>query len=127
MAAFPKKIGSCIDNLVALRSKRKEVEREAESIKDQEKALEEHLLREFGKAALDGARGSKGSAKIDEKDTPRVTDWEAFYAYIHKNKAWELLQKRPGERACQERWEENEEIPGVEKFKVIKLTITEAK
>jgi hypothetical protein len=121
---LPTKLGDCIDLFAAAYTERKRREAEALEVKKYEDAIEEHIVKLFGAQELNGARGKLGSISLVEKDVPTVTDWDAFYAYIYKNQAWEMLQKRPGDRACQERWDAGEKIPGVDKLhkKDVRLT-----
>ncbi len=127
MPTLPKTIGACIDLLVAARRERKRREQTVEEAKSEESRIEEHILRSFEKQKINGARGKLGSATLKEKDVPHIVDYEALCAHIKKTGAWDLLQQRPGERACQARWEVGEEVPGVEKFHKLDLTLTEVK
>lgn len=56
------------------------------------------------------------------EDQPTVKDWEKFYAYVLKTKDFSLLERRPGKAAIKERWEDNVQVPGVDKFPVYKLS-----
>lgn len=58
---------------------------------------------------------------------PHVKDWPKFYEYILESKDFSLLERRPGRAAIKERWEDEKEVPGVEKFPIYKLTRQEVK
>jgi len=45
---------------------------------------------------------------------------------IARHGNWELLHKRLGERACQERWAEKEQIPGVRAFTQVTIKLGDA-
>lgn len=46
--------------------------------------------------------------------------------YIAQHGNWEMLHKRLGERACQERWEAKEKIPGVKAFNQVTIKLGDA-
>lgn len=126
--SYPASLGACIDLGFKLREMRKVLEGKAQELQEQETALKEHILECFKDQKIDGARGKKGLASFVAKLVPQVDPdqggWPAVYKYIAKHGAWELLQKRFGEKAVQERWDAGESIPGVKAFtnKQIKFT-----
>lgn len=124
---LPKNIGACIDLLVSAKQRRKEIEAEAALVGKQEKLIEAHLLEQFTREQLNGAKGKLASVSVSEKDTPHVDDKEAFGKFVAATKSWDMLYGRAVEEACQSRWEAGEEIPGVSKFHVKKLSLTEVK
>lgn len=127
VANLPKDLGTCIQLFAAAHRERKRREEHANSIKTVEDQLESHIIDLFTAEDINKVGGSQGTVTLKEKDVPRITDYEALCKHIKKNDAWDLLQRRPGEVACQSRWEAGEEIPGVEKFHVKKLALTETK
>lgn len=124
---MPTTLGATIDLLWSLREERKSAEVIVNEIKEKEAAVEAHLMNNFDKSGLDGAKGKYGLATLKRSTVADVTDWPAFYAYIQKNKAWELLQKRPAITAIRERWDANKVIPGLEPKEVIQLSLTKVK
>jgi len=121
---MPTTLGATIDLLWSLREARKTAEAGVNEIKEKEAAVEAHLMNNFDKSGLDGAKGKYGLATLKRSTVADVTDWPAFYGYIQKNKAWELLQKRPAITAIRERWDANKAIPGVEPKEVVQLSLT---
>ncbi len=124
---MPTTLGATIDLLWSLREERKSAEVIVNEIKEKEAAVEAHLMNNFDKSGLDGAKGKYGLATLKRSTVADVTDWPAFYAYIQKNKAWELLQKRPAITAIRERWDANKVIPGLEPKEVTQLSLTKVK
>lgn len=120
---FPKTIGACIDTLYQLRQKRGGIERQADVIKEKEGELEKHILDTFTKTDLDGARGKLAVAGIAQSTVPTVKDWDKLYAYIKKEGAFDLLQRRVSSSAYCERLDVEEVVPGVEPFTLIKLSL----
>ena len=116
-------IGDLLDRAFDLREERKRLEALAEAVKKNETAALEEVLARLSKDQINGARGKKCSAFLEEKDVPQVADWSAFYAHIQKTGDFDLLQKRPGEKACQARWEAGEKLPGVVPFHLIKVSL----
>lgn len=58
------------------------------------------------------------------KMKPHVQEWDKFYAYILKNEDFSLLERRPAAKAITERWDDNQVVPGVEKFPIYSLNKT---
>lgn len=128
---FPATIGACVDKLFALDQTidhiQKKADRELKPLKDEYAALEEHLIQTIPKEKLNGAVGKKATVQLDHPEFPNVKNWPKLYAYIVKNKAWDLLQKRVSSTACRERWSAKKVIPGVEVFRDTKLKLTPKK
>lgn len=112
----PKKINKLVETGIRLRALRKDLEAKAASIKKEQDAVEEFLIQNFTSADLRVVKTRAGTASLSEKDVPRATDWEAIEKHILATKEFDLLQRRLGEKACQERWNNGKEIPGVTKY-----------
>lgn len=123
---FPKAIGACIDAMYETRAKRLELQRQADAMKAIETQYEEHILNSFDKDELKGAKGDVATAGIIRKTVYEIKDWPTFTEYVSETKQWDLLQKRVGATACAERFANNEEVPGVEPFTKITLSLTKA-
>lgn len=124
---FPKKLDDCIDRLLELQDRVKDTETTARAIQREYDALENYLLDTLPKPQLDGAAGKLGTIKIKRSVVPNVVDWDKVYAYIKKNDAWELLHRRISITACKERWDNKKDVPGVETFTKIGLSVTRRK
>lgn len=122
--AFPKTLGACVDRLYELREKRLKQAKTVEALEREEKELKEHLIQNISKADSSGVAGKKAKVTIHTKAQPSVKDWDAFYKYISRHKAYELLQRRVNATAVAERWEAGKELPGVEKFNVVSVSLT---
>lgn len=123
-SAFPKTLGECIDSLYLARAKRLALDKEVEEMKKVETALREHIKHNFAEEDLDGARGKIATATLTTLYQPTATDWAVVFEYIRKNRAFDLLQKRLSATACRARWDNNKNIPGVEKIPVTDLSVT---
>lgn len=124
---FPKKLGDCIDRLIELQDRIKDTETTALAIRREYDALENYLLDTLPKTQLEGAAGKSGTIKIKRSVVPNVVDWDKVYAYIKKNDAWELLHRRISVTACKERWDNKKDVPGVETFTKVGLSVTKSK
>lgn len=78
---------------------------------------------------LDSMRVGKASASISRVDVAEVEDWDEFYSWIAKKKAYDTLQRRAAVRALLDRRENQRDgkIPGVKFSKVRRLTFKVAK
>ena len=69
------------------------------------------------------ASASKAIEVIVTKQVPKVKDWDEFYKYVKKTGSFDLMQKRLTDAAIKERWENGKEVPGVEHFNVVSVSI----
>ena len=118
-------LGELADLYHEYKTKRLAADKVAANLKSSEAAAHELLIQQMllQKASAVGGKLLRVSVDLDKPDyVPTVKDWPAFYAYIQETGAFELLERRPGKAACRERWEAQEEVPGVEKFPVYKLS-----
>lgn len=125
---FPKTLGECIDlayNLRAIRLElQKQYDEEIQKHKAREEEIEQHILMSFDKSDIEGAKGSLATASVSRMTVPAVKDWPAVFAWVSKQKAWDLLEKRMARVAYRDRLEAGEVIPGVEPFVKVSLSLT---
>lgn len=121
---WPKTIGACVDLAFKLREERQAIAKKAEEVAKKETELKDHVLNTFKKDDIEGAKGKLATAGINRRTVAQVKDWEKFYKYISKHKAFELLQRRVNDGAYRERLEAGEVLPGVEPFQVVTLSLT---
>ena len=87
-------LGSTIDEMWALREKKRVAEEVVKKIEVDIAIQEEILLARMDKEDTNKAEGKKASVSITSAVVANVQDWEAFHEYIRKNKFFHLLQKR---------------------------------
>lgn len=119
----PKTLGACADRLYELRNKRLVLQKEAESIEEEEKALKLHIINNLPKSDASGISGKLCRVSINVKEVPQVKDWDVLYKHIIKTKSFELLQRRLSDVAVKERWNDEKEVPGVEHFSVVTVAM----
>ena len=121
---FPTKLGACVDKAYTLRAERLEIEKQAEAIKVQEEAIKLHIIATFSKADIDGAKGKVASASVTRSVKASVKDWPTVQKWIEGHDAWDLMIKSINNKAYRDRLEAGEEIPGVERFDTVTLSLT---
>ena len=98
------------------RNERLAADKVAATLASEESKAKATLIEQFLLQDITAIGGKVVRLNIKQDYVPAIKDWNAYYAYIKANDAFELLEKRPGRLACKERWEAGEIIPGCEKF-----------
>ena len=119
----PETLGACADLLFDIRESRRKLEKEAEEWQKQETALTEHIIRTLPDSD-GGAVGKHHQVHRQKRVKPRVTDWALFFKHVKRTGAFELMQRRLADGAVQERWDAGKQVPGVDTFTIISLSLT---
>lgn len=122
----PLSLGELSDRLWEERERKRALEEQMKDIERGIEALTLELLERMEAEKLDQVKGSNASVSIGTNVIAKVDDWEAFGAYIVKNKYLHLLQRRvsdPAYRELLERLPKGKSIPGVEPFVKKRLNI----
>jgi hypothetical protein len=120
---FPKAMGACADRLFELREKRLEEQKKVDAIEAEEKAIKEHIIQNLPKSEASGVAGKVARVTVITKQVPQVKDWDVFYKHVKKTGEFELLQRRLTDTAIRERWDAGKQVPGVESFSAVTLSI----
>lgn len=120
---FPKAMGACADKLFELRNKRLEMQKAVDAVAAEETALKNHIIENLPKSEASGVAGKLARVTVITKVVPQVKDWDVFYKYVKKTGSFDLMQKRLTDAAIKERWEAGKEVPGVEHFNAITVSI----
>lgn len=120
---FPKTLGACADRVYTLKNERLAAQKLVDSLQEEETALREHIINTLPKSETTGVAGKLARVTVVTKQVPQVKDWTAFYAYVQKHKAWDLMQRRLATTAVTERWAAGKEVAGVEAFTAVTLSI----
>lgn len=110
-------IGGNIDALWELREKKRALEAEVKLVHAEMEELEFQIIEAMDREGTTTSAATKASVSISESLKPSVEDWDAFYAYLHRHKAYHLLERRPSVTGCRELFETKGKIPGVVPFK----------
>ena len=97
-----------------------------EKLKKVEKILDDYILNNLLVGSTTKAGGSRGGISKQLTTIAVVTDWPAFYTFIAANDAWDLMQKRAAVGALRERWDNETEVPGVERGSAVKVHVSKA-
>lgn len=119
---FPKTMGACADMLFTTREARLKLQKEVDELARAEAALREYIINNMPKTDT-GASGKLARVSILTKQVPQVKDWDKFYAYVKKTGQFELLQRRLSDAAIRERWDNGAQVPGVEPFGAVVVSL----
>lgn len=120
---FPKTIGACADHLYQVRADRLARQKVVDDLQAEETALREHIIQTLPKSQASGVAGKLARVTVVTQAIPQVKDWTRFYQYVHKHKAFELLQRRLSKGAIEERLEGGAKLPGVELFNAVTVSL----
>lgn len=109
-------IGDMIDQLVALRDRKRELEAQVEEIEGQYKGVEEQLMEKLTEQGINGSNGTKASCSITKTTVANVTDWDEVFKYVKKTGYFHLFQRRLTDAAYRELLEAGKKVPGVQPF-----------
>lgn len=121
---IPESMGRCADLYHDVRELRLAMEKEVEPVKAFEAKIKQHIIDNLSKSEDTGASGLRYRAQITQKVKPSVADWPAFHSYVQSTGRFDLLQKRASDTAITAMWGEGEDVPGVERFNAIDVSIT---
>jgi hypothetical protein len=115
--------GSLIDLVFVLREQRKLIEARADLIREDEKRIEEHLIQRLDKQELNALAGKLAKCSLTRTRMANAKDWDAINGYIESHDAWDLRNKALNQAALRARLEAGEDVPGVEWFTKVSLSI----
>lgn len=118
-------VGTVIDDLWALREKKRAADAVVAKIEEEIKVQEELVFERLDEQGLKKADGAKASVSVGEATVANVNDWDALWAYITKTKNYQLVQKRVSDLAWRELMglSKGKGVPGTEAFTKKKLTL----
>lgn len=120
--------GELIDSLAKKQAEYKKANDKAESLKAEVDQIKAQLIEALDAEGTDKASSKKaGTVSIQESIVFNMEDWEKFWAFVHKNKAYHLVQKRVSEPAMREMLELKKAIPGAMPFTKRSIRFTAAK
>ncbi len=123
--AFPKSMGACADLYYNMREERLAADKAAKALKAEETRLMDYIIDNLDKNST-GAAGKHHRVQVVTKQKLRILPekWQDFFAYVSKNKAYDLLQKRVSEDALAARLAAGKTVPGVETFHAVTVSLT---
>lgn len=126
-AATPPTTGALIDEMWDWKEEKKVLDAAAKALEEKIKAREQELIERLLADDTDRSSGKKANITLRPSIVPQVGDWDKFYAYIKKNNAFHMLERRPSATACREVFDGppgKNKIPGVEPYEKVSLSVT---
>ena len=115
-------MGELADEWWTLRASRLAIEKEVARIREQESRAKSALLQSLTENKVTSVGGQKVRVTLVVKDKPCVNDWEEVYSYIRETGSFDILQRRIGERAVKDRWDDGVKIPGIESYPIDEIS-----
>ena len=109
-------IGKSIDKVFLLRKKKAELEAAMKDVEGQIADLDAEIMEAMHQSGLEKTATKMGTVSVSTSTVAQVEDWDAFLAYIYKNKYGHLLQRRVGDPAWRELIEQGKKVPGTTGF-----------
>lgn len=120
---MPKTLALCADELYKTRELRLAAQKGVDELSAKESQLKEHLINNLPKSDASGVAGKLARVTIVTKVIAQVKDWDKFYAFVKKTNSFDLMQRRLTDTAVKERWDNGKEIPGVEPFNAVTVSL----
>lgn len=120
---FPRDLGACLKAMAGLRRQQDLLAAKLAPLAAEDEALRLHLLDNFKKSELQGARGSGLALSVTKTPAPTMKDWKAFLRYAKLKGNEDLLQHSVNTPAWRERYDAGKKIPGVDVFDRVGLSV----
>lgn len=112
-----------VDAIFALGETIKDHEANIALLRKDSERKEERLRLLVEGTGLTEVAGSLARATFTTESVPRVFDWQSLYEFIQQTASFDLLHKRIGVKAWQERVNAGMYVPGVEQVVIPKTNI----
>ena len=109
-----KDLGMLTFRLFKAKEKKRVMGEQMKVVNAEIRKYEATILDEMSKQGLYKAGSRQASVYISRQVVPKVTDWDAFYAYIKKHDYFHMLERRPSKLAYREQYEQGAQVPGLE-------------
>jgi len=115
------KLGETIDRLGDVRAQITALNKQADELSKERRALEADILDLLDSSGMKRASTYKFAASALQETIPTVTDWDALHEFIVEKNMPYLLQRRASVKPFQELFEAGEDVPGVTPYTQTKL------
>ena len=109
-------LGQLVDYDYDLREQIRGLTEQVDELKAERKDVEARLIEMLDAQNLPFAGGSLARAAITETVVANVRDWDLFYGYVRRAKAFHLLERRVANAAYRELLATKTKVPGTEPF-----------
>jgi hypothetical protein len=121
---LPRSLPAAADRLFTVKKERLAQQKVVDRLREEQTAIEDFIINTLPKSEASGVAGRVARAQLGKKTVPTVEDWDKFYAFVKKNGAFELLQRRLNEGAASERAEAGRPVPGIGSFTRVTVSCT---
>ena len=116
-------LGGLVDQLWAVREKKRELDAQVKELEGQAGDLESQIMETMAEQGLDKMSGAMASVSITTNTVANVESWDDFLAFVYKKKYGHLLQRRVSDPAYRELLEQGVKVPGVNPFNKQRLNL----
>jgi len=114
-----------VDKWYELNQQRMELNHQADAIEEKELILKQIFMTRMRDQNILKIEATHCDVEIKKGEmAPTAKNWERIYEYIKEHNAFELLQRRLSAPAIREHWDAGEKIPGIDKYPIEKLSVT---
>lgn len=106
------KLNELIDQWINLKEQRAALAKQDRELAQQITQLQSEIMAKMEDVGTSQARSDRGLVSMKQTNQPTILDWQAFYAYVAENNAFDLLQRRLSAPAFRARWDNDEQVPG---------------
>lgn len=127
MAAAKKKVrtlATISDEIAAIRRKRAALNKEEKELGKDQGVLELELIAAAQEQGLDKGGGKASKFTMGEVSSPQLKNDTDFFKFVADNNYFHLFTRRLKAEACRELWDKGIDIPGVDKFTQVAVTVT---
>lgn len=121
---IPAKMGAVADDLYNTRAQRLALSKVVDKLAEHESDLKNYVIDNLPKSDATGSAGKVARVQVKTVDVPRTGDWKKLYKHLKKTGQFELLNRALNKKAVMERWENGKEVPGVDHFTEVKVSVT---
>jgi hypothetical protein len=120
-------LGAKIDKLASYNVRKSEIEAELSNVEKMIASIQRDIIDSLdAEKTMESKSASGNKVEIQETTVPHVEDWDQFYDFIHQNKYYHMLQKRPSTTGYREILTMGKTVPGVLPYTTRKLKFTGA-
>jgi hypothetical protein len=120
------RLDDLIDEMVRVRDQKRVREEQIKELNKTLNDLQARFIQSAKAAGTEYARSALGSATIVETVVPQIDDWDLVAEWIKENDALYLLHRRISSVAWKELRDMGEDIPGVEPFTKVSVSLRKA-
>lgn len=107
-------IGELVRDLFAAKQTKANLNEEITKLNEDIRRIEIELLKTMSEQDLYQVKTNDGAVYRAQQVVPKVVNWDEFYKYIAREKAFHMLERRPTRTAFRELYELGQHVPGVE-------------